>query len=142
MKKVLKNSSFFGILNRPYVTMPMNHTWLHNGDEWIVAYRWGKGLNNCLKVTTGDIPRDIAAGSEEEFITEHYWGYTRLNAYKTAEYEVVHPRWQIYDTKSHHIQVNFSQVYGEKFDFLKNEWPASVFLAEGSAIQVKKGITL
>lgn len=126
----------------PYVTMPMSHTWLHAGDEWTVAYRWGKELTNSLQVVTGNIPRDIAGGSEEEFITEHYWGYTRLNKRKTAEYEVVHPRWQVYDTKHHSIEVNFSKVYGAKFDFLKNEQPVSVFLAEGSTIEVRKGITL
>lgn len=128
--------------NEPYVTMPMSHTWLQSPDEWTVAYRWGKELQNCLQVVTGNIPRDIAADSEEEFITEHYWGYTRLNEHKTAEYEVVHPRWQVYDTKHYHIEVNFSQVYGANFDFLKSEQPVSVFLAEGSVIQVKKGTTL
>lgn len=130
------------IYGEPYVTMPMSHTWLHAGHEWTVAYHWGKGLHNCLRVVTGDTPRDIAAGSEEEFITEHYWGYTRLNGRKTAEYEVTHPRWRVYDTKDHSIQVDFAGVYGTAFDFLKNVQPVSVFLAEGSAIQVKKGITL
>ncbi|WP_118972490.1 YqjF family protein [Taibaiella koreensis] len=130
------------IYNEPYITMPMSHTWLHSEQQWKVTYRWGKGLHNCLGVITGDTPRDIVAGSEEEFITEHYWGYTRLSGRKTAEYEVTHPRWQVYDTKDHLIEVNFAEVYGATFDFLKNEQPLSVFLAEGSAIQVKKGITL
>lgn len=130
------------VYNEPYVTMPMNHTWLHSEGQWTVAYQWGKGLSNRLQVTTGDTPRAIAAGSEEEFIAEHYWGYTRLSERKTAEYEVTHPRWQVYDTKDHLIEVNFGAVYGPKFDFLKQEKPLSVFLAEGSAIQVKKGITL
>lgn len=130
------------VYGEPYVTMPMSHTWLHTSHEWTVAYRWGNGLNNHLGVVTGDTIRDIAIGSEEEFITEHYWGYTRLNERKTAEYEVTHPRWQVYDTKNHVIQVDFAGVYGAAFDFLKNEQPVSVFLAEGSAIQVKKGITI
>ncbi|SEJ49744.1 hypothetical protein SAMN05216327_111173 [Dyadobacter sp. SG02] len=130
------------VYSEPYVTMPMSHTWLNNGREWTVAYRWGKGLRNCLQVITDNTPTDIAAGSEEEFITEHYWGYTRINAYKTAEYEVTHPRWQVYDTKDYLIDVDFAGVYGAKFDFLKTEKPLSVFLAEGSAIQVKKGITI
>jgi len=130
------------VYGEPYVTLPMSHTWLHSETQWTVAYQWGKGLRHRLQVVTGNTPRDIAAGSEEEFIAEHYWGYTRLAARKTAEYEVAHPRWQVYDTKDHLIEVNFGELYGAKFDFLKEEQPLSVFLAEGSAIQVKKGITL
>lgn len=130
------------IYGEPYVTMPMSHTWLRHEQEWTVAYRWGQGLQNCLQVITGIIPRDIVTGSEEEFITEHYWGYTRLGEHKTAEYEVTHPRWQVYDTKDHLIEVNFGDVYGPAFDFLQEEQPLSVFLAEGSAIQVKKGIPI
>lgn len=130
------------VYREPYVTMPMSHTWSNYGREWTVAYRWGKGSRNCLQVITDDTPIDIAAGSEEEFITEHYWGYTRLNDRKTAEYEVTHPRWQVYETKDYLIDVDFARVYGAKFDFLKREEPLSVFLAEGSAIQVKKGIII
>lgn len=129
------------IYSEPYVTMPMSHTWLNCDREWTVAYCWGKGLRNSFQVIADDTPIDIASGSEEEFITEHYWGYTRLNDRKTAEYEVTHPRWQVYETKDYLIDVDFAGVYGTKFDFLKREEPLSVFLAEGSAIQVKKGIT-
>lgn len=130
------------VYSEPYVTMPMSHTWLNRAQEWTVAYRWGKGLRNCLQVIADDTPMDIISGSEAEFITEHYWGYTRLNDCKTAEYEVTHPRWQVYDTKDYLIDVDFAGVYGAKFGFLKREEPLSVLLAEGSAIQVKKGITL
>ena len=130
------------VYGEPYVTMPMSHTWLNSGHEWTVAYRWGKELRNRVQVIADDTPIDIVSGSEEEFITEHYWGYTRLSACKTAEYEVTHPRWQVYHTKDYLIDVDFDGVYGAKFNFLKSEKPLSVFLAEGSAIQVKKGITL
>lgn len=126
----------------PYITMPMAHTWLQQQGQWKVAYQWGKGLSNRLEIVTGDEVRTIDAGSEAEFITEHYWGYTRTGERKTAEYEVEHPRWQVYDTKDHLIEVNFGKVYGPKFDFLTREKPLSVFLAEGSAITVKKGMTL
>lgn len=127
------------VYGEPYVTMPMSHIWLNTAQEWTVAYRWGKELRNCLQVTADDTPVNIASGSEEEFITEHYWGYTRLNDRKTAEYEVTHSLWQIYNTKDSVIDVDFAGVYGAKFGFLKSMEPLSVFLAEGSSIQVKKG---
>ena len=41
-------------------------------------------------------PQAIPAGSHAEFITEHYWGYTRLRA-GCSEYRVEHPRWKIWN---------------------------------------------
>ena len=87
-------------------------------------------------------PVDIIDGSEEEFITEHFWGYTKIANQKTSEYGVEHPRWQVFDTKSYSINVDFSIVYGQAFAFLSNENPVSVFLAEGSEILVKRGRSL
>ena len=81
----------------------------------------------------------ISIGSEEEFITEHYWGYTRLNELTTLEYGVEHPRWEVYKTKDYTIQIDFEKNYGKAFSFLHNQNPDSVFLAEGSFIKVKGG---
>jgi hypothetical protein len=36
-----------------------------------------------------------AAGSLEEFIVEHYWGYTRARDGTTREYQVAHVPWQV-----------------------------------------------
>lgn len=85
------------------------------------------------------MPQAMREGSEEEFITEHYWGYTRLNKSLTAEYGVEHPRWQMYKVDSYEIDVDFADVYGPDFAFLNHQAPASVMLAEGSDILVRAG---
>jgi hypothetical protein len=82
---------------------------------------------------------DIDEGSEGEFITEHYWGYTKISKLRTDEYEVKHPRWQMYPVLGYNIDVDFNRVYGKDFAFLNLEKPISVFLAEGSEIQVMAG---
>ena len=79
----------------------------------------------------------MLAGSEAEFITEHYWGYTKVNQRKTFEYQVTHPRWEQYHVKAYRIEVDFGQVYGEKFSFMNQLSPVSVMLAEGSEITVE-----
>ena len=122
-----------------YETLPMNHRWEIKADSLLVEYRWKKERWNSLKLIADPNVGDIRDGSEEEFITEHYWGYTRISDNKTAEYGVEHPRWQVYTTKDYSIDVDFGIVYGLDFDFLKNEKPVSVFLAEGSEIAVKQG---
>ena len=123
-----------------YETLPMHHKWERNNELQTVEYKWKKENKwNILKVNAGTALIDISNGSEEEFITEHYWGYTQINREKTSEYGVEHPRWQVYDIKDYTIDVDFNAVYGQNFGFLTNLKPKSVFLAEGSEIEVKSG---
>jgi hypothetical protein len=81
----------------------------------------------------------IIPDSQEEFITEHYWGYAQASPIKTSEYEVTHPRWQLYPVRNFNIEVDFGKVYSPEFHFLTQETPKQVFLAEGSEISVKPG---
>lgn len=130
------------IYKEHYVTMPMSHSWTTLEDSLIVEYKWKKCRWNSLKVIADKNAVQIREGSEEEFITEHYWGYTKLSGAKTSEYEVEHPKWDVYATKDYKIDVDFGSVYGQEFEFLKMEKPVSVFLAEGSIIKVKAGRTI
>jgi hypothetical protein len=105
-----------------------------------VAYRWKKrSAWNKLQVVADPQPVPIAVGSEAEFITEHYWGYTKLNNGHTSEYEVVHPRWEVYPVRRFAVDVDFRTVYGPEFAFLDGMQPASVLLAEGSGVTVRSG---
>ena len=87
-------------------------------------------------------PVALREGSEAEFITEHYWGYARYSAQKTMEYQVKHPRWQVYPVQQWACEVDFAILYGSEFGFLNDQLPVSVFLAEGSTISVEKGALL
>ena len=122
-----------------YETLPMRHTWDFTEDQLSLDYQWKKGKWHSFKMMTGPVSALIEENSEEEFITEHYWGYTRLSAESTSEYGVQHPKWEVYQTKSYEIDVDFGQVYGPDFAFLSQEKPVSVFLAEGSEIKVMEG---
>ena len=122
-----------------YETMPTRHQWIEGDDTLTVEYGWKKGEWNTLKVTAGKIPIDIKPYSEEEFITEHFWGYTKINNVTTSGYEVAHPRWQIYPIKQYEVDVNFGKIYGSDFAFLQEAKAVSVYLAEGSEIIVKQG---
>ena len=55
------------------------------------------------------------------------------------EYEVLHPRWQIYPVKKCYVDVSFDRIYGPQFAFLRQLQFHSVFLAEGSKVKVKMG---
>jgi len=122
-----------------YETMPTRHSWVEVDDTLTVEYGWKKGRWHTLKAVADKTAVDIKHDSEEEFITEHFWGYTKINNSITSEYEVAHPRWQIYPIKDYEIDVDFKTVYGEDFAFLQDLKPVSVYLAEGSEILVKQG---
>jgi hypothetical protein len=122
-----------------YETMPMKHSWKLSIDQLVVEYQWRKKQWNTLKVISQPTPYSLVEKSAEEFLTEQYWGYTRVNPQLTLEYEVAHPPWSFYKTLDYEIHVDFSSVYGEEFSFLTKQKPDSVFLAEGSKITLRKG---
>lgn len=127
------------IYKEKYQTMPMKHRWLTSQDTLEVEYNWKKRRWNSFKINASPNPVIIEVGSEEEFITEHYWGYTKINHSITSEYEVMHPKWMTYPVNSYSIDVDFGDVYGQQFSFLSKQAPKSVMLAEGSEIAVKVG---
>jgi uncharacterized protein len=130
------------VYHENYETMPMRHVWEITNESINIKYQWRKKGWNSISISTEKTPIKIEKGSEEEFITEHYWGYTKITENKTSEYHVEHPIWNVYKTKDYHIDVDFEAVYGAAFNFLKAEKPKSVFLAEGSEIKVMTGIML
>ena len=127
------------IYKENYQTLPMKHVWIEQAHQIEVAYFWKNKTWNKFSVTASAKPTEIAVGSEEEFITEHYWGYTKVGLNKTSEYGVEHPRWQAYGIKDYEIDVDFGINYGDDFSFLNQAKPDSVMLAEGSEIRVLKG---
>ena len=131
------------IYNENYETMPMSHNWTESEDLRIVEYNWTKeNKNNNFQVTASKESFDIESESETEFITEHYWGYAKVNSNKSNEYEVTHPRWKAYEVKDYKIKIDFESLYGEKFGFLNSIKPNSVMLAEGSEITVENKKTI
>ena len=130
------------IYGEKYETMPMDHTWDFSGNELKVGYSWRKNRTHRLYVLAATAVTEMIPGSEEEFITEHFWGYTKINDRATSEYQVEHPRWKIYSVINYHIDVDFGLIYGNEFGFLNKEKPVSVFLAEGSEIIVRSGVKI
>jgi len=120
-----------------YVTLPMKNFVNTTAEQQHVGYHWKFNKQwNKLEVQTGLNKYALQAGSEEEFITEHFWGYTQINDTKSGEYQVEHPSWHVYPVEQYTIDCHFDLLYGAGFSGLKSQPPLSVFLAEGSAINV------
>ena len=126
------------LYDEAYETRPMHHRWTHTAQQQQVEYNWRVGSRwQTVAVTAENALVDIRPGSEEEYITEHYWGYSRKSAAKTTEYEVTHPRWQQSPVTDYRLDVDFELNYGHAFAFLNERSPASVFLTEGSPITIE-----
>lgn len=126
------------IYKEHYQTRPMKHSIIENKNSKDFVYQWKtKNKWNTILVETEKNPIEIEVKSEAEFITEHYFGFTKVNNEKTYEYEVKHPRWQQYNVTNHQVDVNFGEVYGNEFEFLNQQKPISVMLAVGSEISVE-----
>jgi len=126
------------IYNENYETLPMEHSWSAKDDLRTVQYKWKKNAKwNSIKIESSIESSKIEPESEIEFITEHYWGYAKVNRTTSNEYEVTHPKWEAYEVKSYEIDVDFGEVYGSEFELLNSKAPTSVMLAEGSEITVE-----
>lgn len=120
-----------------YVTMPMQHRFQDLPDGRLVRYEWKYRRRwNAIQVITEPAPQPLQPGSEAEFITEHYWGYTQLDERRTAEYPVQHPSWNIFPVKTYEIDCNGALLYGPDFSMVGREAPVSVFMAAGSEVTV------
>jgi len=128
------------IYGEKYATLPMRYQWTKVDDTLQVSYEWKVGENwNYIKAAAAANPTPLIEGSAEEFITEHYWGYTFVNDNCTGVYQVAHPRWNIHAVKNYDIKCDAVQLYGKDFEDVMKQEPRSVFLADGSPIQVYKG---
>jgi uncharacterized protein len=123
-----------------YQTMPMKHQWIIDDKSLKINYSWKfRGQWQSIGVNAQNIQQPIEIGSESEFITEHYWGYTQLSKTITSEYEVRHPTWNVFPIENFEINCSFEQLYGVAFKSLDFMQPTSVLLADGSEIQVMNG---
>lgn len=126
------------IYNEKYITLPTKHQWLESGNKLDISYEWKFRKEwNWIKVSADTALQVMPEGSDEEFITEHYWGYTPVHERLTSQYQVEHPRWQVYPVLHYSVNVRFGELYGSAFASLKDQLPDSVMLAEGSGIIVR-----
>jgi len=118
-----------------YTYAPMKSI-VEEGEKRKLFFSWGEGLPYRMEIITASFTKPMLAGSKEEFIFEHYWGYTSLPGNQTGEYKVEHPSWNTYPVIDSNLKVDFKELYGDDFSFLNTANVDSVFVAEGSAVNV------
>jgi len=108
-----------------------------------VSYSWvDDGVPGEVRVAVEGVASALVVGSEEEFVTEHYWGYTKRTDGSTLEYRVLHPRWNVWRVSRSHFEGNVARLYGKEFEKPLSGEPRSAFLAQGSRVSVYRGLPL
>jgi uncharacterized protein YqjF (DUF2071 family) len=131
------------IYRENYITLPTRHKMTITTAGFDLRYEWKHRRDwDYFQISTNGEAVPWAKESQEEFITEHYWGYTRLSNTRSAEYQVEHPPWKIYKAESYELNVRFGDLYGSSFSFLAGAMPSSIMVAEGSKISVKSAVVL
>jgi uncharacterized protein YqjF (DUF2071 family) len=134
--------------NENYVAWPMRHeVRLPDGSggqaRGFAVYGWHTGGRwHELGASVDGEPAFPAPGSQEEFITEHYWGYTRQRDGSTIEYQVEHPQWRVWPATDAKFSCDVAAVYGAQFQPFLTAAPASAFVADGSPVTVRRGVRL
>ncbi|HEU4585842.1 MAG TPA: DUF2071 domain-containing protein [Gemmatimonadaceae bacterium] len=127
--------------NEPYTALPMRHRLGASdpatGAPTIVEYAWRhRGSWSRISVEPAGAAQPLEAGSEEEFIAEHHWGYTRQRDGGTVEYRVDHPPWRVWQVRNARLQGDVAPLYGANIASAISSAPASAFLADGSAVNL------
>jgi uncharacterized protein len=105
-----------------------------------VGYAWKKnGRWNRLAATIAGEPLATVPGSEEAFISEHYWGYAKQRDGGTVEYAVEHAPWRVWGGCELEYDCDVGVEYGDVFTDVLTGNLSSTFVADGSAVVVRRG---
>jgi uncharacterized protein YqjF (DUF2071 family) len=139
--------------NEPYTALPMRHRIDRHpdGSPDHVEYEWRRRSRAVgplvpdgrasrawegFSLRASGPATPLEPGSEAEYITEHYWGYTRQRDGGAIEYEVRHPRWRVWPATDARVTCDVEALYGPAFAAALGDPPLSAFIAEGSPITV------
>ncbi len=108
-----------------------------------LSYGWRSGGEDySLDVVYGGPAALPEPGSEEEFITEHYWGYAGQRDGSTVEYRVEHPQWRVWAASEATLAPGAGGFYGGEWAPFLDAAPSSAFVTDGSPVVVRKGVRL
>jgi uncharacterized protein YqjF (DUF2071 family) len=133
------------VYNENYSAVPMSHQLVFSdaacSQLTSVQYRWGNpGREMQIDIECAGAPQECFGESEAEYITEHYWGYTKQRDGSTLEYQVTHPRWRVWNAASVQVSGDAEFLYSSDLVGILKAKPYSAYVAEGSAVNVHRGI--
>jgi uncharacterized protein len=128
------------IYGENYVCLPMKRRIWTDGSKKMVEYHWQAENQWCrLSAQVLGAPVLPQEGSLEQFITEHYWGYSAQRDTGCLEYHVAHVPWRVWASSTATFEGDASGLYGGELGRILQSAPSSAFIADGSPVTVFKG---
>jgi uncharacterized protein YqjF (DUF2071 family) len=128
------------IYSENYTCLPMRHRVHTEGLKKTAEYEWQVNGQWCkLSAKAPGGPTHPQEGSLEQFITEHYWGYSSQRSGDSLEYHVSHVPWNVWTSTAASFEGDASALYGCKLGSLLQRPPDSAFIADGSPVIVFTG---
>src|SRR6266853_1666785 len=128
------------IYGENYICLPMKHRIETDNLNVTAEYQWQVGGQWCrLSAQTVDLPTHPREGSLEQFITEHYWGYSSQRNGGCIEYHVSHVPWQVWATTKAGFEGDSRVLYGRELSAVLQQRPDCAFVADGSPVIVFAG---
>ena len=133
------------LYNENYVVCPTTSRLVQPTDSKVgrVEYGWNcRGEPIKIQAAYGDTPQCPSVGSEEEFITEHYWGYSTQRDGSCLEYQVEHPKWTVWRASQALLVGDVTSFCGPELGAALSAKPSSAFVSNGSEVAVRQGAKL
>jgi uncharacterized protein YqjF (DUF2071 family) len=128
------------IYGENYTCLPMRHRVYTEGLKNIAEYEWQVNGQWCkLSTQALGAPARPLEGSLEQFITEHYWGYSNQPSGCCLEYHVSHAPWRVWTSTAAAFEGDANALYGSKLGSVLQRPPDSAFIADGSPVIVFTG---
>jgi uncharacterized protein len=123
-----------------YFCFPMKHRVSPNGPGKAVEYAWRLNGAWCKLYASARVaPMRPQDGSLEQFITEHYWGYSKKRDGTSLEYRVAHRPWNVWTSTAAGFEGDATRVYDVELGKVLERRPDSAFIADGSPVEVFTG---
>lgn len=123
-----------------YMCLPMKHRLCTEKSKKSVLYQWQVKNQWCQLTAEAmgapELPRE---GSLEQYITEHYWGYSTRRGGGSLEYHVSHVPWQVWASTTAGFEGDASGLYRAELGRVLQDRPSSAFIADGSPVTVFRG---
>jgi uncharacterized protein len=123
-----------------YISLPMSHKVEAVSERLNLEYAWKHEGNWAqISASTDSAEKLPAERSLEQYITEHYWGYSKQKSGGTVEYRVEHESWPVRGATAAQFAGDATGLYGKDFGRVVLGPPDSAHIAEGSSVRVYRG---
>ncbi len=124
------------LLRQPYRQLPILSQVVSTSDEVTVEYTVGRHSHG--KLAAAGSPAAVVPPPDglEHYCKERYWGFGARRDGRLVRFRVQHPEWAVRPVRRYACDLDFAELFGAEWGFLRDRAPVSVILAVGSDVAI------